>query len=535
MAYREVTMVEIKEVLRQWADGVGKKRIAARLGTDPKTVRRYVAAAEAEGLRRGFGVTDELVEKVATRTWQGREREHGAAWALCAEHRSMIESHLANRVRLTKVRRLLSRSGVAVPYSTLHRYAVEELGFGQQAATVPVLDGKPGEELHVDTGWMHLLEPDEGGKRRRVRAWIFTPHLSRYRFVYPCFTETTESAIEACEAAWEFYGGVFRVLVPDNTKTIVNEADPLEPKCVLAFLEYAQARGFHVDPTRARSPKDKARVERSVRDVRDDCFGGERHHTLEQTRDHARAWCEGQYGMRVHSSTGRMPKAHFEEVEKACLLPAPTAPYDVPLWAEPKVARDHFAQVAKALYTLPTRLIGERLLARADSQLVRFYKNGKLVKTHPRKGPGGKSIDPSDFPKEKTPYALRDVEFLAREADKHGQAVGEYARALLAGPLPWTRMRRVRALLSLAQKYGRGEQGRGHVERTCQLALAAQMLDVKRLARMLEAAVAPPKPAPKLAPVIPIGRYLRSPQQYALPLAQGERSHPPPPKDGESK
>ena len=49
--YREVTMVELIEVLRLWHEGLPKKRIAARLGLDPKTVRRYLAAADATGLR----------------------------------------------------------------------------------------------------------------------------------------------------------------------------------------------------------------------------------------------------------------------------------------------------------------------------------------------------------------------------------------------------------------------------------------------------------------------------------------------------
>ena len=48
--YREVTMIEITEVLRLWRDGVPKKRIAARLGLDPKTVRRYITTAETTGL-----------------------------------------------------------------------------------------------------------------------------------------------------------------------------------------------------------------------------------------------------------------------------------------------------------------------------------------------------------------------------------------------------------------------------------------------------------------------------------------------------
>jgi hypothetical protein len=49
--YREVTMIEFREVLRLWQEQVPKKRIAARLGLDPKTVRRYLWAAEAAGLR----------------------------------------------------------------------------------------------------------------------------------------------------------------------------------------------------------------------------------------------------------------------------------------------------------------------------------------------------------------------------------------------------------------------------------------------------------------------------------------------------
>jgi hypothetical protein len=80
--------------------------------------------------------------------------------------------------------------------------------------TVPVADGEPGQELQLDTGWMTYLEADEHGRRRRFKAFIFTPNVSRYRFVYPVGRERTEDAIEACEAAWEFYGRVFHVLRP---------------------------------------------------------------------------------------------------------------------------------------------------------------------------------------------------------------------------------------------------------------------------------------------------------------------------------
>src|SRR4029077_14170159 len=176
-------------------------------------------------------------------------------------------------------------------------------------------------------------------------------------------------------------------------------------------------------------------------------------------------------------------REHFETEEKPRLLPAPTERYDVPLWCEPKVARDQHAQVAKALYSLPTRFVGKVVRARADRDLVRFYDGTALVKTHPRKPPGGRSTDVTDFPAHRTPYAMRDVEFLARTAGEHGEAIGCYARALLAGPLPWTRMRQVYALLGLTKRYGDAR-----VEQACASALAAEMLDVHRLTRMIKLA-----------------------------------------------
>ena len=513
-------MLEVKEVLRLWLAGQAKKTIARQVGLDPKTVRSYLAAALAAGLLASAPeVSDELLAKTlaALRPRGGRPR--GEGWAVCEAEREQIEKLLAGGVRLSKARKLLQRRGVEVPYSTLHRFAVEELGFGKSAPTVPVLDGKPGEELELDTGWVVTLAPGANGKRRRLRAWIFTPNVSRYRFAWPIEQETTASAIEACVAAWDFYGGIFGVLKPDNTKAIVTTADALTPRITTAFLEYAQARGFHIDPARVRSPKDKARVERGVRDVRDDCFGGEVLHSVAESRERALRWCESEYGARRHSTTRRMPKEHFEAVEKPVLLAAPIERYDVPHWCDPKVPRDHLAQVARALYSLPTRLIGKTLRARADRSLVRFYDGDELVKTHARQPPGGRSIDAADFPAEKRAYAMRDVHFLAGQAKELGEHVGRFAKALLEGPLPWTRMRRVYALLSLARRYGDAR-----LDASCAVALKAEMLDVHRLQRMLER----PAPAPKaeLARVIPLARYLRPSSQYALTLASSERELP---------
>src|SRR5207237_9633411 len=125
-----------------------------------------------------------------------------------------------------------------------------------------------------------------------------------------------------------------------------------------------------------------------------------------------------------------------------------------------------------------------------------------LVKTHPRKPPGGRSIDPQDYPVERSVYALRDIQSLQRQAARYGEAVGRFAAALLDNPLPWTRMRRVDALLGVARRYGAAR-----VNEVCAMALAAEMLDVRRLQRMLEQAATSPataSPAP-----LPAARFLR--------------------------
>lgn len=533
MAFRKVTVMEVKEVLRLWLLGHSRRGISQQLSLARNTVRKVIAAGIEERMSVAAGpsaLTDERLVAVLRRLDTRQERARGTSWETCLARRSFIETHIKQGLRLTKVQRLLERHGASVPYATLHRFAREVLDFGHAPATVPLADGAPGSEVQLDTGWMTQLEPTIDGQRRRFRAFIFTAVHSRHRFVYPSLRETTADSIAACEAAWRFFGGVFAVVIIDNTKAIVNRADPLGALLVPAFLEYAQARGFVVDTARVRHPKDKARVERNVQDVREDCFRGERLATITEARTRAITWCRNEIGMRKHTRTGRMPLEHFEAVERAQLLPLPTDLYDVPEFCTPKVAPDQFAQVKKALYAMPRELRGKTLLARADSQTVRFYLGAKLVKVCPRVAPGQRYFTAEDFPAEQTACAQRDVAFLVKKAQSHGPEVGRFGEKLLAGPLPWTRMRRLYALLGLCRRYGDER-----VNTMCGVALAEEMHDVRRLQRMLERAVLPQLSRPGSGgQVIALARYVRDPKQYALPLTSGGPGDRPKPHGDES-
>ena len=111
--YREVTMVEITEVLRLWRDGLPTKRIAARLGLDPKTVRRYLRTAEGVGLpREGGALTEAQVRDVLLALHPAGGRPRGDGWARCREQQATIQLWLQQGIRLTKMRDLRERRDV---------------------------------------------------------------------------------------------------------------------------------------------------------------------------------------------------------------------------------------------------------------------------------------------------------------------------------------------------------------------------------------------------------------------------------------
>lgn len=269
-------------------------------------------------------------------------------------------------------------------------------------------------------------------------------------------------------------------------KAIVVRPDALSPTLADAFVDYVQARGIFVDPARVRSPQDKPRVENQIAYVRESWFDGEHFTSLGATRRSAELWCRDVAGRRVHGTTRKIPAEVFDTIEKSTLSPAPTAAFDVPLWTDAKVHPDHHIQVARALYSVPTRYLRKRVRARADKKIVKIYFRTDLIKVHARQPPGGRSTDPHDYPVGKAAYALRSVDALLARAREKGLHVGLFAERILAGPLPWARMRQGYALLRLCDKYGTG-----HVEAVCQSALAFDVVDVGRITRMLKTAMRP--------------------------------------------
>ncbi len=222
-------------------------------------------------------------------------------------------------------------------------------------------------------------------------------------------------------------------------------------------------------------------------------------------------WCREHAGTRLHGTTRQVPRLVFETVERARLLPLAPAPFDRPTWAQATVHPDHHVQFCRALYSVPTRYVGQRLEVRGDSRLVRLYHRGTLIKTHPAQAPaqapGYRSTDYADYPAALTPYALRAPDRCIQQGTALGPAVGEFLRVLLGGTFLWARLRQAQQLLRLGERFGAAR-----VNAACARALAFDPVDVRRVQRILQTALEH-EPAPETrGAVLPLpARFVRPP------------------------
>lgn len=530
MSYREVAMWEVLNVLRRIGRGESKSAVSRTTGHDRKTIGRYVAAAVELGWRPDTDEpTEALAAAVAARQSPARGRGPGEVEERLLGHRDRIKAWLTPEpgqkrgLRLTKVQELLRREGVDVAYSTLHRFAVKHCGFGEGGrVTVRMAESEPGEVAEVDFGRFGLIPYPETDRRRTLHAMPVVLAYSRHEYLHVTHFQSVQHVIEGLEDAWMFFGGVPRRLVVDNLAQAVTKADRYDPVFQRTFEEYAAYRGFTIDPAPPAMPTGKPIVERSVSYARDSFFVGEDWRDREHVQEQAIRWCLQTAGQRIHGTTRKRPLVVFENEERDRLLPLTRERYDPPSWGECKVHPDHHIQFEKAIYSVPTRYLRQKVSVRGDTKLVRVYFRGELIKTHERQPPGGRSTDHDDYPKELTPYTLRDPQRLIRQAKDLGPQIGRFMEALLSGELPWTKIRQAQKLLRLVDRFGIHR-----LEPACQRALAFELLNVRRVESIVRQdleqldLLSDEHSARRIIPIQ--SRFLRAPESFTHHhLPQGE-------------
>lgn len=457
MARRQFDVIDVVEVLQHWHAGRPKSVVAASLGIDPKTVRKYVAPAEAAGLVPGGPPLSRAEWAELVRGWFPElvdARARSLTFPLIEPFRERVGEMIKTNTVTTVHQRLRDEQGLAVGISSFRRYVAgefpDETTRGQVTVLRPEVD--PGDEAQIDYGFLGSWLDPMAGRVRRVWAFVMVLACSRHMFVRPVLSLDARSWVAAHVEAFAFFGGGVRRLVPDNLATGVDRADLYDPKINKAYGELAAHYGCLVDPARRRKPRDKPRVERPMPYVRDSLWRGREWTDVAAMQAGAVTWCIEVAGRRHHRSLdGAQPFVVFEAIEAEALLSLPPTPFELASWSTPKVGPDCHVKVGKALYSVPWRLIGRQVDAREGARTVEIFVDGAVAKTWVRVE-RGKQTDWADYPPEKVAFFMRTPAWCRRRAGELGPSVVAVIGALFeVNALHW--LRAAQGVIGLAERY----------------------------------------------------------------------------------
>jgi len=255
-------VIDIVEILQHWHAGRPKAVVARSVGVDRSTVDKYVAAAIAAGLSPGGASLSRAVWSELVRKWFPElveARSRSLTFSSIHEHHDRIEEMLKTNTATTVHQRLRDEHGLSVSISSFRRYLWLEFPDEVTAdkVTVPRPAIEPGDEAQIDYGLLGMWSDPLTGRRRRVWAFVMVLTSSRHMFVRPVLRMDQQSFVACHVAAFEFFGGCAKRLVPDNPKTAVTHPDLYDPKINRAYAEMASHYDCLVDPARAGKPKDK--------------------------------------------------------------------------------------------------------------------------------------------------------------------------------------------------------------------------------------------------------------------------------------
>ena len=460
MARRTIRVIDVVELFQHWHSGRRIGELSSSLGIDPKTIRKYTAPALAAGIVPGG-------PPLSAEAWTGLVEEwfpdlvdpakRQTTWPDIEPHEARIKGWLGKVTVSTIHQRLRDDHGLSASESSLRRYLAANFAEEVARSAVTVLRDTPpaGDEAQVDYGLLGRWRDPATDKVRRVWGFIMILAFSRLIFLRPVLTMDEQSWVESHVAAFEFFGGVPRRVVPDNLKTGVVRPDLYDPLINKAFGEFADHYDCLIDPARVLKPRDKARVERPVPYCRDSFFAGRAQEfiTLDAMQADALRWCAEVANVRQHRGLDRVsPLSLFQAEEAACLAPLPRASFELARWSTKTVPPDIHVKVGKALYSAPWRFIGKAVEARESSRTVELYVEGDLVASHLRIE-RGKQTNYDHYPPEKIAFMMRTPAWCRKRAAELGPAVAEVVGLLMEVNALY-RLRQAQGVVGLADKYG---------------------------------------------------------------------------------
>ena len=204
------------------------------------------------------------------------------------------------------------------------------------------------------------------------------------------------------------FGGVPRLVVPDNLKSGVHKASFYDPEINRSYAMMAAHYGVGILPTRPRRPRDKAKVEAGVRFAQSAILGRlrrQRFFSLAEVNAAIAGACE-RINAHVMRRLGVSRRQLFDTVERPVLAPLPEADYEFAEWRFARVSLDYHVEVDGFFYSVPHALIRAQVDVRAAARSIEVFHRGHRVAAHQRRYIGRRhGTDPDHMPSAHRRYA----------------------------------------------------------------------------------------------------------------------------------
>jgi transposase len=285
---------------------------------------------------------------------------------------------------------------------------------------------RAGEKLFVDyAGQTVEVIERASGEVRRAQIFVAVLGASNYTYAEATWTQALPDWIGSHVRAFEYFGGVTEILVPDNLKSGVQRTCRYEPDLHPTYAELANHYGVAVIPARVRRPRDKAKAEVGVQVVERLILAALRHRTFFSLAElnAAIAVLLDRLNRRPFKKLPGSRCEAFATLDQPLLRPLPAAPYVFATGKRVRVRIDYHVEVDGHYYSVPYALVKQPLDARLTAHTVECFHKGQRVASHVRSHRKGHHTTVSEhMPKAHREYAAWTPQRLVHWAEQTGSA-----------------------------------------------------------------------------------------------------------------
>jgi transposase len=475
-------MRNIREILRlKLGKELSNREIATSCATSHTTINHYVARAKEAGLSWPL---PENLDDTALENLLGNVNEKQSG----SQKQLPSMQYLYNELKKKSVTLHLLWYEYKQANSDGYQYSWFCTLYRQWLKTLDVTlrqEHRAGEKLFVDyAGQTVPIQDPKTGTVTQAQIFIACLGASNYTYAEAGLTQNLHDWIQAHVNAFEFFGGVPEILVPDNLKVGITSPCRYEPAINPTYQELAQHYQIAVIPARVRSPRDKAKVEAAVLFAERWIVAALRNHTFFSLAQLNNAIAEklSELNNRKFQKLDTTRRQLFETLEKPALKPLADRRYEYALWKKARVNIDYHIEVERHYYSVPYQLVKKQVDVRLTARTIEVVFKNRRVASHKRSyRKGGFTTLVEHMPEKHKKYLEWTPSRIINWAGEAGPNTKKLVSEIINSKMhPQQGYRACLGIMRLGKRYAPGR-----LEAACSRALAIQAFSYKSVESIL--------------------------------------------------